>query len=359
MKQRKGPAFDPRILEQELGDLDEIADRMRIAHFGLARPLLAMRRAQAEREAARVARRKGENHPEVQARRVAAARMEARLAAFDQDLERARLDPPVLRTEGGAGIWGRVVDESLPVAEATVLVASGGKRLAFTCTGPQGGFALELPAGEGLVLSVRLKGGEEAYRDAIPFALRPGQKLFREIDLAGPAPRPCPEPPDDDGDDDGQAPPRVAVPGLVGLPEPRALALLEQAGLRLGERREEPVTSQPGHVLAQDPPAGTLVRTGSAVAIVVGVPGKPRVVPQVAEMAEADLRGRDIAAGQPEGYLASRLELAGIEDLDGLETFLSSDRHELRYALGLRTLAETDRATAALRRASRCVAPDR
>ena len=67
---------------------------------------------------------------------------------------------------------------------------------AFTCTDSKGGFKLEVPAGQDITLSVVLKDGSEALRDRDGITLKPGQVVFREIDLAGVAP-PCKEPPGD------------------------------------------------------------------------------------------------------------------------------------------------------------------
>ncbi|MEY6434111.1 PASTA domain-containing protein [Thioalkalicoccus limnaeus] len=483
--------LDTELLQQELTDVGEIADRVRIAQFGLARPLLAMRQAQLEREAARVTRRKGANHPEAAARAQAAARMATRVAAFEQDLARLRIDPPTLKTETGAALYGRVVDAGEPVGDLTIVILQNGERLGFACTDPRGSFALEVPAGDGLVVSVRTKDGVEPFRDPQPFTLQPGQKLFREIDLAAPGTKPCPEPPEEPT----TPPETVAVPDLVGLPPEDAAAKLKAVGLRLGQQQEQPAAELVGRVVAQSPEAGTAVRPGSAVAIKVGVaiveqvavpglvglpldkaeavlketglgvgriaeveasadqagrvvrqapappakvppgatvdlwigvpgeqPGGETVrvpnligrtvdeatvaldearlkrgdvrqvetdrqswgrvvaqepnadatlpkgsavqlqvgsqplrrdvppVPVVAERAELELRERGIATDQPTGFLARRLEAAEVRDSQDLDALLARDRREVRDVLGLRTLSDTDRTIAALKR---------
>jgi hypothetical protein len=421
-----GLNVDARLLQQELTDLDQIADRVRLANFGLAQPLIAMRRAQAEKEALRVARRKGEGHPETRSRRAAAARLAERHAAFQGDLERVRAEPPTVKEESGAGLYGRVVEGTVPVADATVVVSRAGERLGYGCTDARGAFAFELPAGEGLEVSVRTADGDEPYRDAVTFTLQPDQRLYLEIDLARPGPQPCPPPPPDDP----EPPAGVGVPDIVGLPEKGAIERLRAVGLRVGERTEQPGVGQAGRVLAQTPAAGTTVRPNDAVAIVVGVSEKPRatvpavvgspldeaaqllaraelevgevgevvagsdvegrvvgqqpasgagvspgstvdltvgrplqddsddgrpadsvLVGRAAERAETGLRERNIATAQPEGFLALRLQEAGVEDTAALEALLGNDRREVRDVLGLRTLAETDRAIAALKRA--------
>ena len=102
------------VVEQELTDIGEIGDRVRIAQFGLARPVLAMRQAQLRKEAERVARRKGAGHPEARARAAAADRMQARNVTLARDLEGLRVEPPEVSAETGAGLYGRVVDLGAP-----------------------------------------------------------------------------------------------------------------------------------------------------------------------------------------------------------------------------------------------------
>lgn len=72
-------------------------------------------------------------------------------------------------------------------------------------------------------------------------------------------------------------PPLVAVPPLAGLTEQGARQALEAAGLRLSVVEHDPFSFAPaGEVLEQAPAAGTQVRAGSGVRVVVA--GEPPAV---------------------------------------------------------------------------------
>lgn len=60
---------------------------------------------------------------------------------------------------------------------------------------------------------------------------------------------------------------QVAVPNVVGLDVTDAGAALVQAGLRLGTVTYQSSLETPGTIIQQDPPAGTLVASGSAVSL--------------------------------------------------------------------------------------------
>jgi serine/threonine-protein kinase len=74
-------------------------------------------------------------------------------------------------------------------------------------------------------------------------------------------------------------PPMVAVPSLLGQNEGQLAALLDGAGLRLGEtRRVFDFDTPAGAVLSQNPTPGDSARMGSAVSVVIAtrdLPGTP------------------------------------------------------------------------------------
>jgi hypothetical protein len=442
--------IDADKLAQELERIDEIADRVRLAGYGLAAPLFELRRAQMAREAVRAAAKKGADHPEVAARRAALARTEARLGSFREEVSRARLDPPALKTETGAGVWGRVAADGIAVEGATVVALAREKRAGFACTDANGAFALEMPSGAPILLSVRSKEGKEIYRDQEAETLAAGQLLFREIDLTRGASVPCPEPPPDTPPTDTPPPPDIPptgtfpMPDLVGQQEAAARVTLRTRNLALGERVEKATDSQHfGRVLAQTPAAGAPVKPGDKVSLVIGiadtiavpaltgmtleaaqktlktaelalgdvtrVPAAPdkaglvvgqnpvagtpaargdkvslvigiatrqptptdpstglstgpstlpstgprpdETVQKIASLAEARLRQSGIASDAPAGFLLQALAAAGVANVARLNAFLAQDRQVVREQLGLRTLAEADRATALLKRA--------
>ena len=59
---------------QDVTRVEDLSDRVRLAGYGLAAPLVEARGAQMQREVARTAKRKGANHPEVALRQANADR---------------------------------------------------------------------------------------------------------------------------------------------------------------------------------------------------------------------------------------------------------------------------------------------
>lgn len=255
-----GIAIDSDKVAAELLDLGEVAERARLAAHGLAAPLLALRAGQLDREVARTAAARGADDPEV-AERIAARDAHARRSALvAAELGRVRVTP-VTPAAGQASLRGRITRSGKPVADAKVVVEAG-ERTGHACTDAQGGFALALPGDADLILSVRTSDNQVAFRDTAARRYTPGQQAYREIDLDGVRP-PC---------DPGEPPKSVAVPQLVGEKPEAARALLDKAALTLG-KAVEAVTDdkQAGLVIAQDPAAGAVAATGSAVAITIGI----------------------------------------------------------------------------------------
>ncbi|MDE2180199.1 MAG: PASTA domain-containing protein [candidate division NC10 bacterium] len=64
----------------------------------------------------------------------------------------------------------------------------------------------------------------------------------------------------------------VALPSLAGLPLSEATALLHASGITLGRVAQVHSSERPkGEVIAQDPEAGTVVRRGSPVAVLLSL----------------------------------------------------------------------------------------
>jgi hypothetical protein len=403
-------------LAKDFARIDEVSERVRLAGYGQAAPLLQMRERQMEREVARTAARKGADDPEVATRKAALASAQERFGLFRAELGRAQVQPPDVKGENAAGLWGRVVRGQEPVVGASVVASAVGKRAAFTCTDSKGGFKLEVPAGQAVMLSIVLKDGSEAFRDRDGDTLQPGQVAFREIDLAGVVP-PCKEPPGDQPPRDDSFP----MVQLIGQHEPDAQKLIKAQGLLLGDRSTKVDVEQAGRVIDQKPVATTKVRAGDTVAIVVAtddkvdVPSVLGMTPKDAEVAllKAELKPGKITETQVEAEKAGTVlnqapvagdratrksevamevgvkrqataptadpKLARVVDLaatrlrDGatdatidlpaalqklkivtlanLDKLTALDRTEVRDKLAIRTLAETDRTIAALKKA--------
>lgn len=281
--------------EQDVSRVEDLSDRVRLAGYGLAAPLVDARAAQMKHEVARTAKRKGTDHPEVALRQANADRAEARFALFAEELDRARISRPEFDVEQGAAIWGRVVDDGMPQPDLSVSAIGDGVRLDFDCTDEVGSFALELPATTALLLSVRNKDGAELYRDPEPAELEIGEQQYREIDLTRGAETPCPEPEPD-------VPPAETFKmlDLVGRTEAAALSLLANQGLELGKRSTVPNADMVGLIVSHVPEAGATVKRGDSVDIVVGASAQaqvPDLIGLTLESAQALLKKAGLAEG--------------------------------------------------------------
>jgi len=151
--------------------------------------------------------------------------------------------------------------------------------------------------------------------------------------------------------------PGTKVPSLVGLNRDAAEAALKRADLTPGEVRMAPAArDKAGLVLEQSPVEGAAAARGSAVILTIGTvstePQRPRetAVTNLVARAEDQLRQAGVGNDAEQGHLATRLAKAGVHDTAALDKLLETDRHEIRRSLGLRTLAETDKTIAALKR---------
>lgn len=281
---------------QDVSRIEDLSDRVRLAGYALAAPLVDARAAQMEREVARTAKRKGANHPEVALRQANAERSQARFTLFAEELDRVRISRPEFDAEKGSAIWGRVVDDGVPQPELSVSAIGAGLRLDFDCTDELGSFSLDLPANTALLLSVKNKDGAELYRDPESAELELGQQQYREIDLTRGAQTPCPEPGPDVPPDD-----TFKMLDLVGRTEAAALSLLANQGLIRGDRSTEQVEDMVGRVLSHIPEAGATVKRGDSINIVIGVSSQvqvPDLIGLTLEQAQALLKKAGLQDGE-------------------------------------------------------------
>ena len=270
-------------LAAEVGDVDELSERVRLAGLALSAPLAGLRQGQLERETARAAARYGAEDPETLSRGAAHRAATERFDRMRFELARARVTPMVPQT-GQATINGIVTRAGAPVADATVTLMAGDQRAGFVCTNAAGGFALPAPPEASLRLSVTLKEEGELYRDRNAMLLKPDQSLFRHIELEGAA-RPCPEPPGEPPPTDSTFP----MVRLIGQLEADARRLVAAQDLVLADRKEKEDKEQAGRVVDQSPAPGAKVKAGDSVAIVVATDGQVEV-PQVLGLTREDAR---------------------------------------------------------------------
>lgn len=96
----------------------------------------------------------------------------------------------------------------------------------------------------------------------------------------------------------------VVVPNVVRLMLKKAVEVIEAAGLRVGEIKEEVSTQPPGTVLAQNPPAGEEIAPVTLVNLVVAVRLVP--VPNVVGKSLAEAKEAITAAGLAVGTARRR-----------------------------------------------------
>jgi beta-lactam-binding protein with PASTA domain len=101
--------------------------------------------------------------------------------------------------------------------------------------------------------------------------------------------------------------PTVSVPDVVGLSQTAAESQLSQVGLLVGLVDFAHSDTMPqGHVISQDPPAGTDAESGTAVALLVSS-GPPAVnVPDVVGQVQADAESHIVAAGLMAGPVSEQ-----------------------------------------------------
>src|SRR5438874_6960308 len=105
-----------------LADLDALApaaDRARLAGLAAARPLIAARAAQLQREAYRAQARFGENDPRAQELALKSERHAVRIARFDTEIARAQATTPSPNPNATV-LWGRVSGSGKPKPGVTV-----------------------------------------------------------------------------------------------------------------------------------------------------------------------------------------------------------------------------------------------
>lgn len=97
----------------------------------------------------------------------------------------------------------------------------------------------------------------------------------------------------------------IAVPSLLGLPLPAALAALDRAGLKPGRRAEQESRYAPGTVIGQSPDPGDEVAPDLPIDLVLAAPIRP-TVPELRGLALEEATARIEASGLTPGKVARR-----------------------------------------------------
>lgn len=323
--------LDPTEAAECVSHMAEITDRGQMAALALARPVLLARRNQLEREQLRLRTRYGEDDPRVAALDASIALANARINEVEVATEILVVDTPQAPEEGGV-VFGRVTEKGVGRSDLVVAaVDGGGKVTGFGCTGPKGVFEAKVPKGEGLRLRVTDKAGAVLWRDSDTFDIDDGARIRREIDLSAAGPE-CPMPGDDSGEasktalvpdlvgrgegeaqrllravglvrgkrSEEESPDRagrivsqspaagsevprgsavdivvgieggLTMPDLTGLTLEEALAKIKDLGLKAADPTFSPSADFEGRVIQHTPLAGSRVKAGDTVALLVG-----------------------------------------------------------------------------------------
>lgn len=297
-----GNKSDPAAVSTAVRSLPDLVGQAKVASFGLASPLFALRAGQVAYEAQRSADDLGADDPETILRQADVRSFADTQSAFKAGLRRAQV--PTRKpadTATGATITGSVSRGDDPVEDVRVVASVDGQRVDYACTDANGAFGLDVPAGGAVSLSVLGKDGEALYRDSAGQTLRAGQQAYREIDLATAA-KPCEPPPDAAGN---VQPAPATMVDLVGRAEADAMALIRAQGLTLGARGTSVAPDKAGTVLSQKPAAGAAVASGDAVDIVVAITDQV-VVPELVGLSLDDARAALLKASLQAGDLKRR-----------------------------------------------------
>jgi len=264
-----------------LADLDALApaaDRARLAGLAAARPLMAARAAQLQREAYRAQARFGENDPRAQELALKSERQGVRIARFETEIARAQVTTPAANPDATV-IWGRVSEGGKPKAGVTVSARGAkGEVQAFDCTDAVGGFSMAVPGRGTAQLRVNDANNAVLYAGTEQIAISPGAVFFRDIRIGEQPVDICQRPADDTGGD--AHPGTVRVPDIVGRGEAEGVRLLTAVGLKVGDRTEVQSDKPAGQIVKQLPDANAEVEPGSAIAIEVAA-RSDRVVPHL------------------------------------------------------------------------------
>jgi hypothetical protein len=275
---------DLKRLQEALARPERIGDAMALAGGALAVPLMTLRSRQAEMEAARAELRHGADHPETRARQAQARSLAGREQHMRSEVERRTLRRPDIGD--AAGLFGRVTRDGEPVSGAAVnALDDRDNRLAHGCTGNDGGYSIAFAPDSPVRIEVRDATGP-VFRDDKGVPYPPYRATHRDIDLSQGRPI-CPDGDGDGPDDNGGGPEdpepdlpdretqrETRVPNVVDRLEAQAGKILSDSGLRVGKVARSRSQVRAGLVTSQQPAAGAVVASDTAVDLAVSAGGE-------------------------------------------------------------------------------------
>lgn len=270
---------DP-IIDALTRQLSELADT-RLASLNESADLQTMTRTLLEHEARRIQAKFGENHPRTQQLRTRLDNAKTQVDTLVAERERNQIQIPEVSPENTL-VHGIVADKDRRGISGVMVCFTGDndrpiRSVGEPVTDASGYFGFALSPADirklqsehpnGVFIAV-FSGDRNTLiqRQPKPLPLTPKERIFVEIEVdrrrvfdLEPGKPPT-------------GPNTVIVPDVLGQTESMAIATLEEAQLKVGERQSQPVpdSEHVGRVLAQDPQAGARVTAASTVDIVVG-----------------------------------------------------------------------------------------
>ena len=289
--------------------LSELADT-RLASLSDSANLQIMTRTLLEHEVRRIQAKFGEDHPRMRQLRARLDNAKTQVDMLVAEHERNQIQIPEISPENTL-VHGIVADKDRRgISGLMVCFTDDNDRpirsVGEPVTDTSGYFAFVLSLVDikklqsehtnGIFIAVFSGDGDSLIqRQPKPLPLSPKDRTFVEIEVdrrrvfdLEPG-----KPPTD--------PNTVIVPDVLGQTESMAIATLEEAQLKVGDRKSQPVpdSERVGRVLAQDPQAGARVTAASTIHIVVGIPAvrAPDLLGLNLKAATAALEKRDLKVG--------------------------------------------------------------
>ena len=283
--------FDPNTLVEDQLALTRTADAAHASTFK-HQTFLHRQRVGAAKVRLNRAMQRGAPQSEIDALQAQVLVREARLQQVETQFGAADIVSPAPSSDM-AQVLGQVTGDAGQAPYTAALISPEGEVLTQVKVTPNGGFVLA-QGGQisGALLQVSDSTQTILFRDAKPFNVAPGQILSRTVELTAPAKPAAP------------APTVLSMPDVTGQTEEAACAILFRLGVREIDLVKQADPGPAGLVLAQEPPAGSVLVPEQGAKLTVSQTGVADPAPTSVFM--PDMIGRDIGEARE---IAKELEI--------------------------------------------------
>jgi hypothetical protein len=251
----------PNQAADQVRDAGKVAGLAQVGILAHADEIATTQSVRLNREALRLARKYGATSPQaVQAARRIDLHKSYR-SALGTELDRATVPVPP-SDPAAATVYGRVfAADGKPQPKAKLGAFAAGQSLQGATSGADGAYLLKVPLKVPQIVTLRVLAasgtGAQVQVESAPIRIDLGSRTFRDLRI--PTPQVPPKPPA-----------RFEMPDLTGLTEADARAVLERLGVTTVKVATEPVAgATPNTVVKQTPAKGAVLRSSTAVALVV------------------------------------------------------------------------------------------